>query len=349
MHNDNIRSQRKDAHVEHVLNQVTGPGNDFDRVHLIHQSIPQYDLEDVDLSAKFGRFNWKTPIYINAMTGGSDWTKSINEKLAHVAKETGMPMALGSMHAAIKDPALTSTFTIARKVNTNGFLMANVGADVPLKGAQKAIELIDAQALQIHINAPQELIMPEGERTFKSWLSNIEGIIQSVNVPVIIKEVGFGMSTETIRTLYDIGVQHIDISGKGGTNFAAIENQRREHQEMNYMSEWGQSTVISLLESKPHQKHISVLASGGVTTPLDAVKCLVLGAEAVGMSKTILESVMQNGVDNTIQYVEDFIYQMKKIALLINAQDIKEIHKSPMYLDYTLTHWLTQRVGTAYE
>lgn len=345
MQNDNIRSRRKDAHVEHVLNQHAELSNDFSRIHLIHQSIPKYDLSDIDLSAEFGNFSWKTPIYINAMTGGSEWTKSINEKLAEVARETGLPMALGSMHAAVKDPSLKHTFTIARKVNPIGYLMANVGADVPPEGALQAVQLIEAQAIQIHINAPQELIMPEGERKFRSWLFNIESIIHSVDVPVIVKEVGFGMSRETIKELYDIGVKHIDISGRGGTNFAVIENQRREHQEMDYMSRWGQSTVISLLESKSYQNKLSVLASGGITTPLDAVKSLALGAEAVGMSKTLLESVMHNGVEKTVQYVEDFIYQMKKISLLINAQNIKEIQHSPKYLDQTLTHWITERLG----
>lgn len=349
MHKDNIRSQRKDAHVEHVLKQSTGLGNDFNRVHLIHQSIPSYDLAEVDLSANFGRFHWQTPIYINAMTGGSEWTKSINENLAHVAKKTGLPMALGSMHAAIKDSSLAPSFTSVRDINPDGFLMANVGADVPPSGAQQSIQLINADALQIHINAPQELIMPEGERTFKSWLSNIERIIQISEVPVIVKEVGFGMSKETIQKLYEIGVEYIDISGKGGTNFASIENQRRESQEMDYMSEWGQSTVISLLESRPYQNKISVLASGGVVTPLDAVKCIALGAQAVGMSKTILESVINNGVDITVQYVEDFIYQMKKVSLLIDAKNISEIRQSAKYLDQTLTHWLTERAGKSYE
>ena len=349
MNNDDIRSRRKDAHVEHVLSQDRQIENDFGRIHLIHQSIPRYDLLEIDLSAEFGSFNWKTPIYINAMTGGSDWTKSINEKLAVVAEETGLPMALGSMHAAIKDESLKHTFTIAREMNRNGFLIANVGADVPLKGAQQAVELIDAQALQIHVNAPQELIMPEGERTFKSWLNNIEKIIKHIEVPVIVKEVGFGMSQETINNLYEVGVKHIDISGRGGTNFAVIENQRRAHQEMDYMSSWGQSTVITLLESKSYQHKISVLASGGVITPLDAVKCLALGAEAVGMSKNLLEHVMHHGVDETVQYVENFIYQMKKISVLINSQNIKEIQQSPRYLDQTLTHWLRQRVGMSNE
>lgn len=349
MQQDNIRSRRKDEHVEHVLNQRTGLGSDFGRVHLIHQSIPKYDLSDVDLSAKFGAFNWEIPIYINAMTGGSEWTKSINGKLAHVAKETGLPMALGSMHAAVKNSSLIQSFTIARKINPDGFLMANVGADVPANAAKQAIELINADALQVHINAPQELIMPEGERTFKSWLSNIAHIINEVEVPVIVKEVGFGMSKETIETLLGIGVEHIDISGKGGTNFASIENQRREHQDMDYMDDWGQSTVISLLESRPYQHKISVLASGGVTTPLDAVKCIALGAQAVGMSKTVLENVMNNDIESTVHYIQDFIHQMKKVSLLINAKDISEIQQSPKYIDSTLRDWLTERVGTSYE
>lgn len=345
MNSENIRSKRKDEHVTHVLSQPISSSNDFERVHLIHQSLPKYDLMDIDLSSKFGNINWQTPIYINAMTGGSEWTKSINEKLARVAKETGLPMALGSMHAAVKDSALIHTFTIAREVNPDGFLMANVGADVPLAGAQQAIDMIDAQALQIHINVLQELVMPEGDRSFKAWLNNIESIVKQVRVPVIVKEVGFGMSKETIQQLLNLGVQYVDISGTGGTNFATIENLRREKQEMDYMSSWGQSTVISLIESQPFQSDISVLASGGINTPLDAIKCLSLGAEAVGISKALLERVMHNGVDDTIDFVHDFIRQMKKIALLINSKDIHMIQSSEKYLDASLEHWKTQRLN----
>lgn len=341
----NERSIRKDEHVRHVLNQTVKSETDFNRVHLVHHSLPDFNLEDIDLSSSFGAFNWSVPLYINAMTGGSEWTKDINEKLALVAKASGLPMSLGSMHAAIKDPSVESSFSVARKMNPNGFLMANVGADVPAEHVHEIIELIDANALQIHINAAQELIMPEGDRQFKNWKRNIQKIINTVNIPVIVKEVGFGMSRETISSLLELGVIYIDISGRGGTNFAEIENLRRKNQEMDYMQTWGQSTVISLIESEQFQNNAHILASGGVTTPLDAVKCLVLGARAVGLSKILLERVMNDGVDNTVQFINDFIYQMKKITLLTNSRTLKDLNSTPRVLSSELENWKTQRMG----
>lgn len=343
------RSIRKDEHVKHVLNQPKQTDTDFNRVHLIHHSLPDFNLEDIDLSSSFGAIKWNVPLYINAMTGGSEWTKEINEKLALVAKETGLPMSLGSMHAAIKDSALKSSFSVARKVNPHGFLIANVGADVSAAHVHEVIELINADALQIHVNAAQELIMPEGDREFKIWKQNIEKIVNTVSIPVIVKEVGFGMNRETISSLIELGVTNIDISGRGGTNFAAIENQRREYQEMDYMYTWGQSTVVSLLESQPFQDNVHILASGGVTTPLDAVKCLALGAQAVGMSKIVLERVMNDGVEETVHFINNFIYQMKKITLLTNSRSLEDLKHTPKVLSSELENWKTQRMGPNYE
>ncbi|MDV8581759.1 alpha-hydroxy-acid oxidizing protein, partial [Streptococcus pneumoniae] len=179
-------------------------------------------------------------------------------------------------------------FSIVRKTNPKGTIFSNVGADVPEDKALQAVELLDAQALQIHENSPQELVMPEGNREFASWMSNIESIVKRVDVPVIIKEVGFGMSKETLQALYDIGVNYVDVSGRGGTNFVDIENERRSNKDMNYLSQWGQSTVESLLESTEFQDRLNIFASGGLRTPLDAVKCLALGAKAIGMSRPFL-------------------------------------------------------------
>lgn len=345
----NARSIRKDEHVRHALNQSEQIDTDFNRVHLIHHSLPEFNLEDIDLSSAFGTFKWDVPLYINAMTGGSEWTKEINEKLALVAKATGLPMSLGSMHAALKDSSLNSSFTIAREINPEGFLIANVGADISAARAKEAVQLINADALQIHINAAQELIMPEGDREFKNWRQNIEAIANKTDVPVIVKEVGFGMSRETISTLKELGVIYIDISGRGGTNFAQIENQRRTLQEMDYMYSWGQSTVVSLLESELFQNEVHILASGGVVTPLDAIKCLMLGANAVGISKLILNKVMNNGTEEAIKFLNDFIYQMKKIALLTNSRDLNDLRHSPKVLSSELQNWKTQRMGQIYE
>ena len=274
--------------------QSDAPQSDFDRVRFVHHSIPNINVDEVDLTSRTTDFDMTYPIYINAMTGGSEWTKQINEKLAVVARETGLAMAVGSTHAALRNPKMAESFSIARQTNPEGIIFSNVGADVPVDKAVEAVSLLDAQALQIHVNAPQELVMPEGNREFSTWLDNVAAIVQRVDVPVIIKEVGFGMSKELYKDLIDVGVTYVDVSGKGGTNFVTIENERRSNKDMDYLANWGQSTVESLLESSAYQDSLNVFASGGVRTPLDVVKSLALGAKAVGMSRPFLNQV-ENG------------------------------------------------------
>lgn len=274
--------------------QSDAPQSDFDRVRFVHHSIPNINVDEVDLTSRTTDFDMTYPIYINAMTGGSEWTKQINAKLAVVARETGLAMAVGSTHAALRNPKMAESFSIARQTNPEGIIFSNVGADVPVDKAVEAVSLLDAQALQIHVNAPQELVMPEGNREFSTWLDNVAAIVQRVDVPVIIKEVGFGMSKELYKDLIDVGVTYVDVSGKGGTNFVTIENERRSNKDMDYLANWGQSTVESLLESSAYQDSLNVFASGGVRTPLDVVKSLALGAKAVGMSRPFLNQV-ENG------------------------------------------------------
>ncbi|MDT4037295.1 type 2 isopentenyl-diphosphate Delta-isomerase, partial [Staphylococcus hominis] len=207
------REQRKNEHVEIAMAQQDVPQSDFDRMRFVHHSIPNINVNQVDLTSHTSNFDMTFPLYINAMTGGSDWTKTINEKLAVVARETGLAMAVGSTHAALRNPKMAESFSIVRKTNPEGIIFSNVGADVPVDKAVKAVELLDAQALQVHVNAPQELVMPEGNREFSTWLENVEAIVQRVSVPVIIKEVGFGMSKELLQSLVNIGVTYVDVSG----------------------------------------------------------------------------------------------------------------------------------------
>jgi len=217
------------------------------------------------------------------MTGGSPKTAIINHDLATVARETNLAMASGSISAGIKHPETQESFRIIRKTNPNGLIFANLGAEHSLENAKIAVDLLEANALQLHVNAPQELVMPEGERNFNGWLQNIEKIVANLEVPVIVKEVGFGMSQETIQQLIDVGVKTIDISGRGGTNFAQIENARRDQNDLNFTSDWGQSTAVSLLESYSLQNQVEILASGGIKTPMDMIKALSLGAKATGL------------------------------------------------------------------
>ncbi|NBK47723.1 type 2 isopentenyl-diphosphate Delta-isomerase [Staphylococcus delphini] len=339
----NKREQRKNEHVRLALAQSDTLQSDFDRIQFVHHAIPEMDVEEVTLLPNFKALQMSHVLYINAMTGGSEWTAKTNEQLAQVAKATQIPMAVGSMHAALKNPAVRHSYAVAREQYPEGQIWANVSADVALEEAQAAIEMIQANALQIHVNAPQELVMPEGNRQFKHWLSRISEIVKGVKVPVIVKEVGFGMSYDTIQQLIDVGVSFVDISGHGGTNFISIENERRQFKDMDYLKDWGQSTVVSLLEARNLSSRVHVLASGGVRHPLDAIKALRLGAEAVGMSRPILKMLHEVGVEATIEYVEDFKTQMAYIMTLLNAKNITELRQAAIVFDPYLKNWIQQR------
>lgn len=340
---DSLRSIRKNEHIQLALDTYQSGGTDFDKVQLIHQSIPSINKNQINLSITFPHFTFNHPIYINAMTGGSERASLINKHLAQIARECDIPMAVGSTHSALKDTHAESSFTVVREENPNGIIFSNVGADIGYKLAQKSIELLGANALQIHVNAPQELIMPEGDTEFEHWLNNIQEIQEHIDVPVIIKEVGFGMSAETIQKIKDIGIQYVDISGRGGTNFADIENRRRPLQDMSFLNQWGQSTVQSLLEASILGTDINLLASGGVKNPLDAIKSIVLGADAVGMSGYVLKHLEEFGVTETITHMKQFIDQLYIIANLLNASNISDLREVGYVLSPDLQSYVEQR------
>ncbi|CEF18026.1 Isopentenyl-diphosphate delta-isomerase [Staphylococcus xylosus] len=337
------REQRKNEHVEIAMAQKDATISDFDEIRFVHHSIPNIDVDDVDLTSNLTDFTLNQPLYINAMTGGSEWTKQINEKLAVIARETGIAMAVGSTHAALRNSKMASSFSVVRETNPEGIFFSNVGADVPVDKAVESVKLLDAQALQVHVNAPQELVMPEGNRTFSTWMENLAQIVARVDVPVIVKEVGFGMSKETIKSLNEIGIKYVDVSGRGGTNFVDIENERRTYKDMDYLGLWGQTTVESLLESTAYQQDMDILASGGVRTPLDAVKCLALGASAVGMSRPFLNHVENYGITETLNYTEQFTEHMKKIMTMLDAKSIKDLQHAQMVFSPKLQSWIEQR------
>ena len=320
-------NNKKNDHIE--LSQRFFEKNkltDFDFIEFIHHSLPEIGIKDIDIKTKIAKFEMDKPFFINAMTGGSTKTKIINEKLAFVAKETNTLMASGSLSCALKDKTLEDSFKVLRKVNPSGIILANLGAEHSLENAKKAIDLIDADGIQIHINSLQELIMPKGDRNFTGWINNIEKIVTLLGKPVIVKEVGVGMSSKTIKELINIGVKTIDISGKGGTNFSKIENYRRDRIDHNYLEDFGQSTPSALLEAAKYMNKAEIIASGGIRNPMDIVKALSLGAKAVGVSGIILNTLLEKGVDKTIEMLNDWKYEIKVIMTLLGSKDIKGLN-----------------------
>lgn len=334
---------RKDEHASLAKAFHSKQKNEFDTVRIVHNPLPEVSMSEIDLHTTVAGLTLDYPLYINAMTGGSEKTKKINHDLAMIAKETNLMIATGSVSAALKDPALSDSYTIMRDVYPEGKILANVGAGTSLARAKEAIELFQADALQLHLNAPQELVMPEGDRDFSNWKELIKEISEGISVPLIVKEVGFGMTRETIDELAELGVQTIDISGRSGTSFTQIENARRKKRELDYLVDWGQSTVTSLLEANEAQHQVEILASGGIRNAFDLFKALCLGANAVGVSGTILTHLMTHGVAETIQLVQQWQAELQRLLTMVGAKTIQELHHQPLILSGTTKDWCEAR------
>ncbi len=325
-----IRSQRKDDHVRLALEQDEF-NNDFKLVRIVHQGLPELNYSDVDPSISMYGRQFDYPFYINAMTGGSLKTLETNRKLALVAKRFNLAMAVGSQHAALDEEDLTPSFSIVRETNPHGFIIGNVSANASLERAQNAVKMIQADALGIHINVAQEITMDEGDRDFDHWEDNITNIVKHLDVPVIVKEVGFGMSHQTVSKLISYGVENIDVSGRGGTNFIWIENQRSENKRFDYLVDWGISPVESLLMNQDHQTQVNLLASGGVNNPLDVVKLLILGAQSVGISGYFLRAAQKPEAE-MFEEIENFLHEFKLLMVLIGARSIDELRRTDIQL-----------------
>jgi isopentenyl-diphosphate delta-isomerase len=335
------RSSRKLDHIKHALESGQSGHHGFEDVKFVHHSLPNISVNDVKLDTTIGELSLSSPIIINAMTGGAAETYPINQQLAIVAKETGLAMAVGSQMAAIKNPDNAYTYRVVRDENPKGVIFANLGSEATIDQAQKAVEMIEANALQIHLNVVQELVMPEGDRDFKGALQRIEQIVRQLSCPVIVKEVGFGMSMETTRQLASIGVQAIDIGGFGGTNFSSIENKRRDL-PFDSFNEWGIKTVPSLIEATQIEG-INVISSGGIQSPLEVMKSLVLGANAAGMAGFFLKQLHDNGVEQLCLLVNSFHDQLTSMMCALGIENVQKASQVPLVISGESYHWLTQR------
>lgn len=337
-----IQSHRKDEHVfiaEKLFN--TESKNQLNEIKLIPSNLPELSINDIQSSVELPNFSFQSPFYINAMTGGSEQTGVLNQQLAEVAAITNTPIATGSQSIALKDPSMAHTFKILREKNPNGLIFSNLSANATLEQAKRAVDMIEANALQIHINAAQEIVMPEGEREFY-WLKNIETLVNRLEVPIIVKEVGFGMSHKTVQQLADIGVRYVDISGRGGTNFAMIENERRHAKDFSFLEDWGLTTAESLIDTKSLQTGLTIFASGGIRTPLDIVKCLALGAKSVGISGAFLHILNKQGQDALANTILDYQSKINMLMLLLGTKNLSDLTKIRMILSPELQNFKNQ-------
>lgn len=325
----NIRKDRKKEHIEYFLKSSHEQSTLFEDVYLEHNALPELDFEEIKTNTTFLGKSVDYPIMINAITGGTDFSREINRTLSKLALKFNIPMAVGSQTIGIHEECSRESFEIVRENIKDGVVIGNLSANATIDEVKAAIDMIEADAIQLHLNAAQELVMSEGDRHFKGLFKNIENIVKNIDVPIIVKEVGFGISKDVAVRLYDVGVHYIDISGAGGTNFIEIEGRRDVKKDFSDIYTWGIPTAMSLIQCSNIRDDLKIISSGGIEDSIDVVKSLCIGAHMVGISGEILRRILEGGYDSAYKYLDEMTYKLKMLMLLLGKANIEELRNTP--------------------
>ena len=327
-----MHQQRKSDHIrinlqEDVDFENVSPG--FAHYRLVHCALPNFNLDDVDTSTMlFGR-RLASPLLISSMTGGTPEASTINQRLAEAAQATGIGLGVGSQRAAIEDPSLADTYQV-RHVAPDILLLANLGAiqlnyGYGIDECQRAIEMIEADALILHLNPLQEALQPEGDTRFANLLTKIEKICQRLQVPVVVKEVGWGISEAVARLLASAGVAAIDVAGAGGSSWSQVEMHRarneRQRQVAAAFADWGIPTAASLLMAKRGASELPIIASGGIRDGIQIAKAVALGAAVCGVAGPFLKAATTT-VEAVRELVTLYATQLRAAMFATGAADI---------------------------
>ncbi|MCR3921070.1 MAG: type 2 isopentenyl-diphosphate Delta-isomerase [Firmicutes bacterium] len=336
------RQERKLEHLQHVVRAELANA-DFDHVDLIHNCLPELAIQALDLSTTLAGIRLPCPFLINAITGGVEDAKKLNRELALVAKDCGFAIAVGSQMAALENPHYHRTYGVVRDVYPDGIIFANIGAYASVELAKQAVEMVEANALQIHLNVPQELLMAEGDVDFRGYQEHIAKIVQAVTVPVIIKEVGFGIAKEQAALFAQLGVTAIDVGGRGGTNFMQIESHRAQHDTSADLLQWGIPTALSILEARAGAPCLDIIASGGINSGLLAAKALALGANAVGIAGLAIRILLAEGPNKLRERLDRIMRELKMVMVMTGSATVRDLGQTPVVITGKTKEWMTAR------
>ena len=353
---DDIIGERKADHIEVCLKEnvqsrrvTTG----FEDVHLVHKALPEIEREKIDLSTTVFGYKFSAPLFVGAMTGGTAKATKINAAIAEAVEELHLGMGVGSQRIAIDNPKVERSFSIVREKAPTAFILANIGGPqlvgkYGVKEAKKVVEMVQANALAIHLNALQEAVQPEGDTNYSNLLQKICKLAQELDVPVIVKETGAGISADDAAMLAAAGVAGIDVAGAGGTSWAAVEYYRakaRRDGSSQRLGEtfwdWGIPTAVSLVETVK-SVNLPVIASGGIRNGIDATKALALGASLASATYPFLGPATTGSEDvkKALQYL---VGEVRNAMFLVGANSVQKLQKVPVVLTGKTAEWLKVR------
>ncbi|PVU75601.1 type 2 isopentenyl-diphosphate Delta-isomerase [Sulfolobus sp. SCGC AB-777_G06] len=349
-------SNRKIEHVEICLyEKVEGYTSTLlENVRLVHQSLPGFSLSDVDTSIMFLKKRMSAPIIVTGMTGGTPELGRLNGLIAEVVEEFGLGMGVGSQRIAIEKKETRETFSIARKLAPSAPIIANIGAPQLMKGygikeIEEAVNMIEADAIAIHLNPAQEVFQPEGEPDYSmEILHKLKDISRNLGVPVIIKETGSGLSMEVVSLFYSNGFRYFDVSGQGGTSWISVEMFRGERknnwktESARLFSDWGNPTAASIVETRISAPDAYIIGSGGIRNGLDIAKAIALGADIGGFALPVLKAVM-SGKDSLREFLKKTIFEIKAAMFLSGSKTVFDLAKAPLVITGELKDWLESR------
>ncbi len=351
--------QRKIEHVSVALGQDISVAQraNWNDMQFVHQALPEVDLDEIDTSVNFLGHTLRYPIFISSLTGGHPDVTSINRNLSRAAEHYGLALGVGSQRAGIVNPGVSSSYAITRQYAPNTFLIANIGAPQLIaqsrhaafttEQVERAIDMIGANALAVHMNSLQEATQPEGDRRAVGEAAALKALISKVNIPVIAKETGAGVCREQALLLRSCGVAAIDVGGAGGSSMPAMEAARSEargdERTRNIgllYRDWGIATPVSIVESSP--AGLPLIATGGVRNGLDMARALALGATLAGMGFPFLKAASQS-YEAVCELLETVVAELKVAMQLSGAATIGQLQQVDIVVTGETRNWLTVR------
>ena len=331
--------QRKKEHLELCLDPAASAypfGTGLDQYSFIHNALPELDIAEIDLSTSFLGTALRAPLLISSMTGGFDLAKKVNRNLALAAQSLGLAMGVGSQRVALEEFTAAASFQV-RDVAPDILLFANLGAvqlnyGYGIEQCRRAVEMIEADGLILHLNVLQEAVQPEGNRNFKGLTEKITTICRELEVPVMAKEVGSGISAEVAVRLKKAGVKAIDVAGMGGTSWYAVEAKRAARKGDpgdDAFGTWGIPTDEALIMVHKVAPDLELVASGGIRSGLDVAKAVALGADLCGIGQPLLSPALESP-EQVIKFLQGVIYGIQVAMLCVGAVDLAALRKAPL-------------------